>query len=701
MRKAARARRRSVHTASAVALSQRSQRTRTNPPPLTAWWLAPLLIGGAAVALYANSFAIPFLLDDNTQIVRNPALAPPTSLWTHLAQVRGVLMLTLALNYRWGGLEVFGYHLVNLLVHIANGILVYVFVARTLRLPFFDGRYDRHAPALALVTSLVFVAHPLQTMSVSYIVQRAESLASLFYLLAMLLFLSGATAATAWRRALAYAGALAASLLGVLTKQIVATLPVMVLLYQLCFLRRASSARPAWHQWFAAALLFTALGVAVYVSRQYFVPVSPRGIAGLRLGWFIPTAGLGVEGVTPWRYLLTQFGVIVWYLRLYLLPTQLTFDYGWPLVDRFWRADVILPFAVLGAMGTAAIACARRYRLATFCLAWFFVVLAPSSSIVPLRDAAFEHRMYLPMLGLTWLAVVGAYDAAPRLARWTNATPGGTREVLALVAVAWLTFLGVATVMRNRVLQDPLLLAADSARKAPHNWRAHYDLGYRLAQEGQVDEAIDALEEAIRRNSREGLPRIELSRLLVARGRLAEAEAHLREALRASERSVVAAAALNMGLLRQLQGEWRQAIIFLGSAAGLMPDWINAHETLARVYEQHDYWLRAAEQYEAVARLDKASAAEHAERAAVNYSRAGIQALELGSVRAAVSAFVAAAKHAPDRVASYRHLALLYGALGEWEQAEEVIAAAARLAPDDPFVREDAERVRHRLAAPP
>src|SRR5512139_3156176 len=155
MGKAARVRRRSASTANIVAPSRRSPRADTGPPRLTARWLAPLLIGGVAVVLYANSFAIPFLFDDNTQIVRNSALARPTPLWAHLAQVRGVLMVTFALNYRWGGLEVFGYHLVNLLVHIANGILVYLFVARTLRLPFFDERYDRHAPVLALVTSLV------------------------------------------------------------------------------------------------------------------------------------------------------------------------------------------------------------------------------------------------------------------------------------------------------------------------------------------------------------------------------------------------------------------------------------------------------------------------------------------------------------------------------------------------------------------
>src|SRR5262245_50703536 len=235
------------------------------------WILAPAVVLLVGIALYANSFGVPYLLDDQIEIVRSKQITELEPLWNYLTRARGIVGLSLALNYHWHALDLFGYHLVNLCIHLVNGLLVYALVLLTLRLPFFGGRYHRHATYLALATSLVFVAHPMQTMAVTYIIQRAESLASLFYLLALVLFVWGATASRGWGQGLAYAGAVGASLLGVLTKQIVATVPLTVILYQFCFLRGERRER-RWPQWVAVGFLFAVFAVAVATSWRYIVP---------------------------------------------------------------------------------------------------------------------------------------------------------------------------------------------------------------------------------------------------------------------------------------------------------------------------------------------------------------------------------------------------------------------------------------------
>src|SRR5262249_33351951 len=154
-------------------------------------------------------------------------------------------------------------------------------------------------------------------------------------------------------------------------------------------------------------------------------------------------------------------------LGLFLLPTAQTFDYGWPFVDSPWRADVLLPLLILLALVAVAVVAARRHRLTTFCLGWVFITLAPTSSIIPLRDAAFEHRMYLPIVGLAWLAIVGGYDLLTQLtAREGRATSGFWRAG-AIAAGVWIALLGLATIARNQVMQDPLRLARDDTAKAP------------------------------------------------------------------------------------------------------------------------------------------------------------------------------------------------------------------------------------------
>ena len=275
-------------------VQHRAPRVLTQAP----LWLGPLLIVALGAALYANSFSIPFLFDVYFQINDNPMVKVSEPLRDFLRRSRGLPALTFALNYRFGGFNPWGFHLVNVAVHLANALLVYALVLRTLQLPGWRERYRDSAAMLAACVALVFVAHPLQTMAASYIVQRTESLAAFFYLLTLLLFSLAWTNPDRWRRLALFGGAGLSALLGVVSKESVATVPAALLAYRVCFLPAAPGRSRATRLALAAALLLP-LAYGVYLARLYLFPAAPAAAPGPRSWLFIPSAGFEIEGITP------------------------------------------------------------------------------------------------------------------------------------------------------------------------------------------------------------------------------------------------------------------------------------------------------------------------------------------------------------------------------------------------------------------
>jgi tetratricopeptide (TPR) repeat protein len=416
---------------------------------------------------------------------------------------------------------------------------------------------------------------------------------------------------------------------------------------------------------------------------------------------FIPTAGLGVEGVTPWQYLCTQFGVIMWYLRLFFLPTQLTFDYGWPLVDAFWRVDVVLPLLGLLAIAGIGVFTVRRYRVATFCIGWFFLTLALSSSFLPLRDAAFEHRMYMGVLGLALLIVVGTYDLVGWIATSRGVAPSTMHPLATLAAGIWITALGALTISRNVVFQDELRLATDSVSKAPTNWRTHYEAGRLLMEQGRKDEAIEAFKLAIQNDPTKGPPRLHLAQIYMERNQLDEAEEHLTAATQASERSIVAAGHRQLGFVYEMRKETRAAMLHFLRATRLMPEWSVTRKRLAALYERQGNWVNAGAQYEAAMALaeksgDTKSASALRQQAAHVYFRAGVQKFFRGDAGDAVFLLEKAARYRETFAPAHHYLALAYAEMHDWENAERAINAAARLTPTDERVVTNVKRIRNR-----
>lgn len=459
-------------------------------PPRAALWA--LAIAAATGLAYANAVDTPFLLDDPINIVKNTKIQKPLDLVLLLRDPRALVSLTLRWNWMLGGAAVAGYHVLNIALHAATGWLVYALAFAILRRGGEPAAADRRsAPSrerdtelLAATAALVFVLHPVQTESVTYVIQRAEILVSAAFVGAMLAY--DAMASGAGRGAMA---ALAAScVVGVYSKPSFAVLPALLVVQDLCFLSRGNL-RAMARRWPALALAAAAAAATFLLTA--------------RVGSFeSPTAGFDIEGISPTAYLAAQPGVLVHYLRVVLWPTDLCFDCGyrgaWPVHATFLGDGVVLPVVLLAALSLSSLAAWKRRPALPFAVFASAVVLAPTSSFVPLADFYVEHRLYLAVAFLA-IALVPPADTALRAAL-SRAGLGAAamRAARASTAAVVLLALAAATLARNQLLGDPIAMMEDSLSKAPANERVQYNLANAYKRAGRFDDAIRHYEEAIR-----------------------------------------------------------------------------------------------------------------------------------------------------------------------------------------------------------
>ncbi len=573
----------------------------------------------AALAVYHNSFSGPFILDDNWSITTNPsiqhlgsALSPPPDKGTG---GRPLLNLTFALNYAWGGLNAGGYHAVNLLIHTLAGLTLFGIVKRTLRElpkssvqhptsksnnPIFQGPSLREdATLLALAVAVLWVVHPLQTEAVTYISQRAESLMGLFYLLTLYCFVRGAEsrrqesgvrnkeeelktqnpeavlplssglmpdASRLWPLA-----SILACLLGATTKETIVTAPVMVFLYDRTFV--AGSFREAWRQRWR---YYLGLACTWLLLVHSMISLGQRSV------------GFG-QGVTWWSYALTSCRSVVLYLKLAIWPHPLIFDYGASFIQQATEA---LPYAlVLVALLAVVVIALWRRPVIGFAGAWFFVILAPTSSVVPVADQpTAEHRMYLSLAAVIALAVVGLY-------RWM-----GRRGLIVCVAAA--VGLGWLSVERNNEYRSPLILWSETVAERPDNARARYNLGNVLHDiPGRLPDAVAQFEAAARDHPDSPLAHYNLANDLYDAGRVPEALAQYEEALRIDPNDAEAHNNLGSALLISRPGQLTEAMGHFEKALEISPNYADAHYNFGIALDRAGRKSEAMAEYQAALRL--------------------------------------------------------------------------------------------------
>jgi len=360
--------------------------------------IAFAIIAGMVLIAYSNTFTASFHFDDNPTIVENPTIKR-VNMENILAILNGgrpVVYLSLMFNYAVSGLNVIGWHIFNIGVHIANSIFVYLLILWTLNLPLLKKEYEEKAKRMALFGALLFGAHPIQTESVTYIISRTELLATFFYLATFLLFIKGAPTGR-----FSYAlGMFGSALLSMGSKEWAVTLPALLIVFDFLFFAQGKI-KPVLSRW--KLYVATAVPWALVLSRLDLM--SPGGSGGV--GFNIAS----ITGLSPWTYLLTSLNVIWTYIRLLLLPINQNLDYTYPVAKTLFELRTLL--SLLGHLTVVAGAVwlykKKKLILIPFGLAWFYIGLSPAQSFVPVIDVIFEHRVYMPSIGL-FLAFVTAYE---------------------------------------------------------------------------------------------------------------------------------------------------------------------------------------------------------------------------------------------------------------------------------------------------
>lgn len=618
-------------------------------------FLGPLAIVAAGLAVYANSFTGPFLFDDLEGIAENTSIRRPWMLSEVFSPPRNssvagrpVANLTLALNYAVGGVEPRGYHVVNLFIHLCAGLVLFGIVRRTLESRRLREEYSSAAAGLATAAALLWVVHPLQTESVTYVIQRVESLMGLFYLLTLYAVIRYvARPGIGW-----YAVAVVSCALGMATKEVMATAPVVVLLCDRTFV--AGTFRDALRQRWR---LYAGLAVT-WLILAGLVAGAPRGLS----------AGIGVKGVSPLTYGTTQLGVVVHYLRLSLWPQPLCLDYAWPLITP--ARDAVGPGLIIGAL-LAGTAWAMVWRPAMgFLGAWFFLILAPTSSFVTIKDAAFEHRMYLPLASVVvFVAVV-----AESILRGTS--PRRRRAIAVGLVVLAGTGLGWATIARNRDYQSDLRMWTDVVHQRPRNPRGYFALGRTCTSLGLLDEAIGHYHNALKLDPDDART---YNNLAVAYSRQGRKEDAIREYEKAlSIDPAHAGVHSNLGVLLADQGRYEEAIVHYQAAIQANP-WAGTYNNLGNALAKVGRLEEATETYRAALRLEPESA----------NTRNNVAALlaQQGRDEEAVKEYAEAVRLAPGSTVIRTNYGDCLMRLGRKAEAAEQYRRVLQMQPNDAAVR--------------
>lgn len=527
------------------------------------WPLLVVALGGAA---FTNSLHGTWILDDIPQIVENPAVHRGTGFWTGM---RPLTYATFALNCALGGTDVRGYHFVNVAIHLVGGLALYGIARRVLMSDRFATPWRENADLLAFATAALWVVHPLQTQAVTYVVQRCESLMGMFYLLALYALVRGATTAgTRWPWYLAsvvcYFGSAA-------SKEVAITFPVVALIFDWTFLaqrpRGLVGRLPVY-----VAYAIGALWVVVQVSPALVFPSTASTPSEPNVS-LDPSAGFGIPSLTPWMYLRSQPAVLLHYLRLSFWPDDLCLDYVWQVENdplRIYGFGLV----ILGLLTASVLLTMRGRWLGALGLV-FFVVLAPTSSFVPILDLAFEHRMYLSLACLTAIVSAAIWWAIARAVR----IPTQQRQAFVVVVLAIAFLLAGRTWLRNRDYFDPLAMWAKVVRQAPLNGRAHLNKAILLAERGHAEAAENEFIAALKYAPDGYKVHYGYARFLAAQGRREAAEQHFREAIALWPGYKLAY--VGLGNLHARDGQFQVAITHYRQALELDPHYLPAQRVLA------------------------------------------------------------------------------------------------------------------------
>ncbi len=596
-----------------------------------------LLICVAVFVAYSNAMTGQFLFDDRYSIVENKSIHAvwplSQSLWGPRDMPtagRPLVNLSFALNYSIGKLSVFGYHLVNILLHVINAVLLFTFLHWTISKSSWgtDGRNE--ATNLSFVVAMLWALHPMQTETVTYVTQRTELMMAMFFLLTLY------TARRAWDASNPKAGyawqilSVIACGLGMGCKEVMVVAPVMVMVYDLTVLACPTS-RLIQRRW----PLYLGL-VATWGILASLLATNPRG------------SSVGVDlDVKPLEYLALQFWAIVHYFWLAIWPSKLVGDYGdfKPIAISTWLPCLLILVMLVGATFWAWF----RKRPLSFLGCWIFLILAPTSSVVPIAtEPIAERRMYLPLAAVMLLLVLAV---AKIISRWSNdvgsqsnATKLTHRYLLGAIAIAVASIYGAATYSRNEVFQTELSFWIDVTQKLPQNSRGFSILGSAYLNENQPELALASLKHAIELEPGDSGALCNLGIWNAKQGNIAEALVYFDRSIAINPR--LFDPLFNRGLIFLKQGKLDESILSFKAAIRVNPNISNLYVTLGSAQFMKNELDDAIENFRIATQIDPQSSDAFSNLgAALNRKSEFQQAIDMSHRALAIEPTKAAALH--------------------------------------------------------
>jgi len=438
-----------------------------------------LVIG---LIIYSNTFKSTFQFDDLAFIIRNYSLRNLGD-FSGIAKAvlnqpsRFVGLYSFALNYHFHQLNVFGYHATNMAIHLITTFLVWWFVFFVCRLsvpiPSSSGKSKKNTTEslIPYFAAFIFLVHPLQTQAVTYITQRFASLATLFYLASLCFYLRARIERN--HKILFFSASLLSAVLGMFTKEIVITLPLMILLIEFLFFKNKE--RNQKH----SIVLMGTLGLLFLI-----IP----GLFSFKIMQLLNYEGMSAshagDVLTFKTYCLTQFRVLATFLKLLFFPVYQNFDYDFPMsLNLFEPVTTFLSFSILVAILYYAVRMRNKDKLIAFSIFWFFVTL--SVNFVPRQYVIFEHKLYLVSIGFCLFAAIMVRRLLPK-----------QRQYLFVMTV-FIFILSFLTYKRNNVWQNGITLWEDVVRKSPHQVRGYHNLGTYYRRAGRLKEALESYNYAL------------------------------------------------------------------------------------------------------------------------------------------------------------------------------------------------------------
>jgi protein O-mannosyl-transferase len=561
----------------------------------------------AAFALYGSALSHAFIFDDLRSIVENPYIRNLRNvslllqgIQSYTGPYRALPTITFAVNYHFHQLNVLGYHLVNLILHILSGILVYLISRHLFRLAskteeaFPEGKQEvrnRMDNVFPLLTALIFIIHPIQVNTVTYIVERNEGMAGFFFLLTFFLFIKGSF--QQGRKKMIYWCGAGLSFLGsVLSKEIGFMLPIVLILFDLIFVcQTREETMKRWKIYLPIFLFPTLYGL-------FFLK---GGVWGLLI-----KGSRGWQWSPLWEHLLTEANVIIQYFKLIFLPLPgwLNIDHDMEISKTLMEYPTWISVSVHLALLVLAAIFFRKRKLISFSIGWFYLILAPTSSIIPIWDVMVEYRLYLPLFAYGLLLALSLKSLSRFLSRKGSKRFG--RNLVWGLVILMLCFYSWVTLERNKVLKDDLSLWTDASKKSPDKYRPKINLVNAYIRRGFYDQAI---EESLALLKKYPNDHEVYNALGISHRRQREYDQAIdcfQKSIRINSKSVFAY--YNLGVIFLEQKKFDQAIETFGTALQVVPSYAKAYNNLANALAMKGLLDEAIQKEKEAIRIDPVTA---------------------------------------------------------------------------------------------